>query len=294
MAACKKSYQERRLRCVQYRDDGYSACSEYEDHGYSACSNWEKNCCDWWPCSWICKFFSWICVAWVWITHLVCVAWIWISYLVCSAWAWVTVTVINLWCIIYCFLKNLFTTNEVSESKSECIYGWTASYRVDFDSRKCVLNVTVRIKLDPDNDITDEEVQNAMNRWEPAIENAWTNQFPIELKDGDCSCKAYTLNVDVQFVETNEHHTVRIERGPGRANMTRWFHDSTGGTAAHEVGHMFGNVDEYPADECPNRVVTNDGSIMRSSQTGSVRERHYEQFIDWISSKTCCEYGINT
>jgi len=31
---------------------------------------------------------------------------------------------------------------------------------------------------------------------------------------------------------------------------------------------------------------------MRSSQTGTVRLRHYERLARWISNRTCCDYDV--
>ncbi len=229
------------------------------------------------------------CAVWEIITYTVCVAWIWVSHIVCVAWTWIVVTITNIWCVIVCFFRRLFNSNEVSASISECIYGWTSAYRITIQ-KDCTLQVTLRIKLDPDDDITAAELQTVRATWEPAIENAWSGILPISLIDGDCDCEQYSLSVDVQFVDDNEHHTVRVRRGPGRANMTRWFHDSSGGTAAHEAGHMFGAVDEYPDPACPGRTLSTDGSIMRNSQTGTVKERHYQSFVDWITRESCCDY----
>jgi hypothetical protein len=50
-----------------------AACKEYRDQGYNACARWDRNCCDWWPCSWACKLITWLCVAWYWISHWFCV-----------------------------------------------------------------------------------------------------------------------------------------------------------------------------------------------------------------------------
>lgn len=86
--------------CAQYQDQGYQACAQYQDQGYQACANWAKNCCTWWPCSWGCKLFSWICVAWYWVTNLVCVAWYWVTNLVCVAWYWVSSWVCIAWATI--------------------------------------------------------------------------------------------------------------------------------------------------------------------------------------------------
>jgi hypothetical protein len=72
--------------CLKYRYDKKRECSRREDQGYDSCDRYAKNCCDWWPCSWACKVFSWICVAWVWISNVVCVAWAEATTAVCVLW----------------------------------------------------------------------------------------------------------------------------------------------------------------------------------------------------------------
>lgn len=78
--------QARREECV---DRGYEDCAREEDHGYNNCvlEAKTKNCCDWWPCSWGCKVWTWVeaglCLLWVWVKNIVCVAWIWVSKIVC-------------------------------------------------------------------------------------------------------------------------------------------------------------------------------------------------------------------
>lgn len=284
--------------CSRYEDQGYSACQRYEDQGYNSCAEWRRQCCDWWPCSWACELISWLCVAWVWVSNLVCVAWVWVSNLVCVAWTWITSRVCTLWvwvtypvCIAWCALRHLFTGSEVSQRRTECIYGWTVAYQVT-EREDCVLAVVVRIRLEPDAGISQADLQAARDRWEQAVERAWTDRFRIRRTSGDCPCQEYRVVVDVQWVNSGQHHTVRVRAGSGRADMGNWFITSTGGTAAHEVGHMFGNPDEYPDDNCPDRTLTNDGSIMRSSQTGQVRSRHYRGFAEWISARTCCDYRV--
>lgn len=49
-----------------------SGCAHYRDTSHNACEEWDKDCCDWWPCSWVCRFFTWVCRAWVWVTSSVC------------------------------------------------------------------------------------------------------------------------------------------------------------------------------------------------------------------------------
>jgi hypothetical protein len=295
---CRQREDRGYNRCDRYEDQGYNRCDRWEDQGYQACSDWRKNCCDWWPCSWVCEVFSWVCVAFVWISNIVCVVWTWISNVVCVLWVWVSNIVCVAWaiitfpiCILRCLIPKALAGNEVSEGRSECIYGWTAAYRIT-EERDCELLIVVRIRLNPDAGVNANDLQNARNTWEQAVEQAWTNKFPIRRTSGPCRCESYRVRVDLQWVTSGEHHTVRVRTGSGRADMTNWFITGTGGTAAHEVGHMFGNPDEYPDPACPSRVASNDGSIMRSSQTGTVRPRHYQGFADWISRQTCCTYEV--
>jgi hypothetical protein len=208
---------------------------------------------------------------------------------VCRAW----VFVIDIFCTILCALRRFLAPNEFSQSRSECIYGWTAAYRIDED-KECILRVTLRIRLVPDADVSAADIATVQARWEPAIETAWAGRFPVIRGDGTCRCERYRVIVDVQFVTSGEHHAVAVHSGSGRADMGNWYVNSTGGTAAHESGHMFGNPDEYADANCPNRTVTSDGSIMQNSQTGSVKERHYQGFADWIGNHTCCTYRVGS
>jgi hypothetical protein len=134
------------------------------------------------------------------------------------------------------------------------------------------------------------DLANARALWEPAIEAAWSGRFALVRVDGTCRCERYAVAVDVQFVASGEHHVVNVKAGRGRADMGNWYVTSTGGTAAHESGHMFGNPDEYADSSCPLRNVTSDGSLMQSSQTGSVKQRHYASFAGWVSNRSCCSY----
>jgi hypothetical protein len=307
--ACSRYEDQGYNACSRYEDQGYNACSRYEDRGYNSCREWRKNCCDWWPCSWACEVFSWFCFAWVWISHVVCVAWYWISHVVCVAWYWVTHFVCVLWvwvshlvcvlwlsivfpaCTFLCLLRRLFAGNEVSTARSECIYSWTSAYRITEES-DCRLAIVLRIRLQPDSGISAQALQAAQTTWEQAIERAWTGQFPIRRSRGNCPCAVYRVTLDVQWVTSGEHHTVRVRAGSGRADMGNWFITSTGGTVAHEAGHMLGNPDEYADPACPSRTVTSDNSIMQISSSGTVRARHYQGFANWISARTCCDYAV--
>jgi hypothetical protein len=81
-------------RCIEWAEERHDECVEWRDDGSSSCADWDSKCCTWWPCSWGCKLVTWLCVAWVWISHWVCVAWNVITTVVCVAWDVIT-TIVN-------------------------------------------------------------------------------------------------------------------------------------------------------------------------------------------------------
>jgi hypothetical protein len=185
----------------------------------------------------------------------------------------------------------LLVPREVSDGQSECIYSWTAAFRVEDSVSECTLRAVVRIRLVPDTGVSTADLATAQARWKPAIETAWSGKFTLDLHHNSCSCRSCRVSVDVRFVDSGEHHVVTVHPGSGRADMLNWYVNSAAETAAHECGHMFGNADEYRDSNCPHRVITSDGSIMRAV-TGSVKRRHYRRFAKWISDRTGCEYDV--
>ncbi len=195
---------------------------------------------------------------------------------------------------IVCIVRRLFGSsppqNEIAFQMAECIYGWNAAYRIA-DQGGCDLRITIRIRLNPDADVTQQEIANLIATWEQGIEQRWTGVFPLSRVCGACGCQNYNVSFDAQFVDSAQHHTVRVRRGPARSNMLTWDTTDGAGTAAHEFGHMLGFIDEYPDSNCPNRTVTSDNSIMQTT-AGDPRERHYVPFAGWITDFTCCSYEV--
>ncbi len=326
---CDLWRQTNTQRCDRWRNQQQQRCDRWRTTSENRCDRWEqeqsRRCDSWGIFSFICVLWTvittWVCRAWVtivstvcdlwvtvttavcdlWVTvvSFVCDLWTWVSSLVCDAWVLITTIVCRTWetivvttCSFGCFLSQLFAPTEYSIPMTECIYGWTARYRIEIDNRECVIRIVLRIRLVAGTGVSAADIATVQARWEPAIEAAWTGRFPIELLEGRCSCKSLRTVVDVQFVTSGEHHVVNVRAGSGRADMGTWFVNSTGGTAAHEAGHMFGNPDEYADSNCPMRTVTNDGSIMQTSQTGTVKRRHYSGFAAWVTRKTCCRYEV--
>jgi hypothetical protein len=172
---------------------------------------------------------------------------------------------------------------EVSLSVSECVYGWTAAY----EQRGA--NITVRIQLNRDANVTAAELASARTRWETGIRNKWNRRFACcdnRAATTAAGCpEACALTFDVQWVTSNAHHVVAVHRGPGRADMLNWFHDDSGNDMAHEYGHMLRNVDEYPDAACPGRTPVNTGTVM-AMVTGPVVRRHVDFICDALGDGT--------
>jgi hypothetical protein len=156
-------------------------------------------------------------------------------------WQWIEDLLRRLLEWFFCTIRRLLLApNEVSYERRQCIYGGTTAYRI-FE-RQCALRITVRVRLNPDADVTAEEIADLRAIWEPGIEERWSNRFTVTRFGGDCGCISYPVAFDVRFVEAGEHHLVRVKRGPGRSNFLNWHTDDDAGTAAHEFGHMDYNM----------------------------------------------------
>jgi hypothetical protein len=141
---------------------------------------------------------------------------------------------------------------EVSFSRRECIYGWTARYEQTWSS------IRVRVRLNPDAGITAQTMQTLRTAWRQGIRNTWNDQWAVG-RPGEAACP---LEFDIAWVTTGRHHTVRVRPGAGETNMTLWHTQDTGAVAAHEYGHMLGHPDEYTDSNCPNRSPVNTGTVM--------------------------------
>lgn len=166
-------------------------------------------------------------------------------------------------------------TREISYSMSECIYGWTVAYR------QRGAYITVRIRLDFDAGITATEQTNLRNTWRTGIEQKWSNRFRC-CDGGNCS-SACALQFRVEWVNSNEHHRVRVRRGPGQTNMTLWDTSDSGDVASHEFGHMIGHPDEYQSGVCPGRSPVNTGTVMDDNT----------EVVERLCEPYCDEHGLN-
>ena len=178
---------------------------------------------------------------------------------------------------IYDFVNgSIGPTEEVSVQVNECVYGWRAAYA------QRGTHITVRIRLVPDTGIAAETMAALRNTWKQGIEQKWSNRFGCCDTPGcDCRC---ALTFSVEWVASNEHHTVNVHVGPARSDMTNWDTMDTGDVASHEFGHMLGHPDEYGDGACPNRSPVNTGTVMDDNT--EVVERLVRPFCDRLSEST--------
>ncbi len=141
---------------------------------------------------------------------------------------------------------------QYSFAVSECIYGWTAAFEQTWS------HIIIRIRLNPDAGISAATMNTLRNTWRDGIQTTWSDRWGVG-RSGEMTCP---LTFEVQWVTTNQHHTVRVRPGPARSNMTTWDTADTGAVAAHEFGHMLGLADEYSDSNCPGRSPVNTGTIM--------------------------------
>ena len=100
-------------------------------------------------------------------------------------------------------------TLDISFSVSECVYGWTAAYQQRGTA------ITVRIRLNPDRDVTAAEMATLRTTWRTGIENKWSNRFGC-CSGSDCSGQC-ALQFRVEWVTSGQHHSCASAAAPAAA-----------------------------------------------------------------------------
>jgi hypothetical protein len=166
---------------------------------------------------------------------------------------------------------------EISFRVSECTFGWTAAFLQQGT------NITARIQLNPDADVSSSLLDDVKQRWKQGIENKWSYRFACCGRPGCTSPCALTFQVE--WVTSNAHLQVRVKKGGGRSNLGLWYTDDSGDVASHEFGHLMGHPDEYSEpDVCPNRSPVNTGTVMDDNT--EVVERLCRPFCDRLTQDT--------
>jgi hypothetical protein len=166
---------------------------------------------------------------------------------------------------------------EVSFNVSECIFGWTAAFSQQGT------NITARIQLNLDADVSSSLLDEVMQRWKQGIEDKWSYRFACCGRPGCTSPCALTFLVE--WVTDHPHLQVRVKKGGGRSNLGLWHTDDSGDVASHEFGHLLGHPDEYSEPAvCPNRSPVNTGTVMDDNT--EVVERLCRPFCDRLAQDT--------
>lgn len=135
-------------------------------------------------------------------------------------------------------------------------------------------HMDVRIRLDPDADVSSATLSSLQTAWQADIEGTWNSPVrtaggtPLQwrcARAGEVPCR---VSFRVHWVSTAPHHVVAVHSGSGRSNEANWYVMDGPGVAAHEFGHMLGLPDEYVDDDlCPGRAPVGTGTVMDSNST---------------------------
>lgn len=210
---------------------------------------------------------------------------------------------------------ELLTIKEYSDIKSttetiNCssgVFGWTGKFDIEF--KNGLLNITVKIKLvnrlgpKPANGQPMPHAGPALSNADKIsmkadIESKLSGIWKIHRKKcsrgSACSCSEsnkcckFKIKINVEFVESGQHHVVNLFQGSGRANATNWTRVKTRNNSwAHETGHLLGWYDEYiggAVGTAPRWKPDNTSGIMNVGLT--VPEEYYRDFKNWLNSKT--------
>ena len=170
---------------------------------------------------------------------------------------------------------------------------WTASFDVTFDDDAdpptCWLTIKVRLK--PDEGISEEDVRLTKIRVRSRFSLLWDSKFILHEHRTIRSDRDWLLRPKIEFVDGGQHLTVSLHKGKGADNRQNWYLESPEYTYAHEISHQMGLLDEYADVSVPNRKVYDDHSIMgdyykEGMSEASAKLRHGERLASIIGAAT--------
>jgi hypothetical protein len=173
-------------------------------------------------------------------------------------------------------------------------FGWNFSYTRSFDGTNFIKHLEINFVFDANTNLTAAQQTAYKNAAVAGIESVWDNKFAI--KD-DTTGDLFPIIVEPtvagpDFNQTVTVHAMKTNEFPGE-DMTNWFVDTNGVTAAHEFGHMLGLFDEYlggAVNQFPNPTITDTGLMGLGALNPNpvMFPRYYQQFLDFAQS-----FGVN-
>jgi len=178
---------------------------------------------------------------------------------------------------------------KVSEDRPEYPLEWNARFGAEVTGGALVL--TIRAKLEPARDVTDEEWDAVMKQTEPEFKRVWDNKFLVSEDGGKTELP---VRVKLEWVVQKPHLVIALHKGSREDNRRNWFVSSPAIHRAHELGHQLGLLDEKIDPKFPNRKdakspgAFQDNSVMgdymkEGIDKATVKLRHGQSIIDHVN-----------
>ena len=151
---------------------------------------------------------------------------------------------------------------------------WDASFDVSFDEDASTPTcwLTIKVKLNPDGGISEDEILHHRIRVRSRFSLMWDSKFIFHEKRTIWSDRDWLVRPEVKYVDSGQHLTVNLHKGKGADNRQNWWIGSPDYTHVHEVSHQMGLLDEYADVSVPSRKVYDDHSIMGDYYTEGMTE----------------------
>ena len=170
---------------------------------------------------------------------------------------------------------------------------WDAAFDVAFDG--AAVFVTLRVKLVPGPGVTRAAIREREGGWREAAAGAWSRRLWVETPGGQRSPVLFALS----FGGAETHHDVIVRQGSGRSSPLHWNLYDPPQRVAHEIGHLLGAYDEYPAGalapslsdhgDHESRSARPAGASMMGVEGAALQgaePRHMYVLGDWLRQRT--------
>jgi hypothetical protein len=183
---------------------------------------------------------------------------------------------------------------------------WTASFDVDFDEDHKTCWATIKVRLNPDAGISEDDINYTKIGVISRFGLLWGSKFTFHEHRTVWADRDWLFRPGIEFVDSGQHLTVNLHAGAGKTNRQTWYltlpkynEDKTKeipvGYAelehAHELSHQMGLLDEYEDISVPDRKTYKDHSLMgdyanEGFRDAAVQLRHGERMASIIGSQT--------